>query len=128
MGVHTDEDVQGRRGPHLPIMNLHERALSVLACKYVDEVIIGSPVVITDDLIKTFNISVVVRGTVTETGGQGAQGGSGGGAAQEGPAAGGSGVPSRPPSRASLHSNNGSPSHTAGGHSEEVRRCWCGVV
>ena len=33
VGLHTDEDVQGRRGPHLPIMNLHERSLSVLACK-----------------------------------------------------------------------------------------------
>lgn len=41
VGVHTDEDVQERRGPHLPIMDLHERSLSVLACKFVDEVIIG---------------------------------------------------------------------------------------
>lgn len=38
MGLHTDEDVEARRGPHTPIMNVHERALSVLACKYVDEV------------------------------------------------------------------------------------------
>lgn len=42
VGIHTDEDVMKRRGPHLPIMNLHERSLSVLACKYVDEVIIGT--------------------------------------------------------------------------------------
>lgn len=41
VGLHTDEDVAERRGPHLPIMDLHERCLSVLACKYVDEVIIG---------------------------------------------------------------------------------------
>lgn len=41
VGLHTDEDVSERRGPHLPIMDLHERCLSVLACKYVDEVIIG---------------------------------------------------------------------------------------
>ena len=41
VGIHSDEDVTERRGPHLPIMNLHERALSVLACRYVDEVIIG---------------------------------------------------------------------------------------
>jgi len=27
VGLHTDEDVQDRRGPHLPIMNLHERSL-----------------------------------------------------------------------------------------------------
>lgn len=41
VGVHTDEDVTERRGPHLPIMALHERALSVLSCRYVDEVVIG---------------------------------------------------------------------------------------
>ena len=41
VGVHTDEEVTERRGPHLPIMGLHERALSVLACRYADEVIIG---------------------------------------------------------------------------------------
>ncbi len=33
VGLHTDEEVQARRGPHLPIMNLHERSLSVLSCK-----------------------------------------------------------------------------------------------
>jgi ethanolamine-phosphate cytidylyltransferase len=27
----------------MPILNVHERALSVLACRYVDEVIIGAP-------------------------------------------------------------------------------------
>lgn len=67
VGVHCDDDVSGRRGAHLPIMNLHERSLSVLACKYVDEVIIGAPLHLTEDLLKTFNISMVVRGTVTET-------------------------------------------------------------
>ncbi|PNW75736.1 hypothetical protein CHLRE_12g539000v5 [Chlamydomonas reinhardtii] len=67
VGLHTDEDVQARRGPHLPIMNLHERSLSVLSCKYVDEVVIGSPCVITEDLMTTFNISVVVRGSMSET-------------------------------------------------------------
>lgn len=67
VGLHTDEDVEARRGPHTPIMNVHERALSVLACKYVDEVIIGAPTIINDDLLRTFNISLVVRGSVTET-------------------------------------------------------------
>ena len=43
MGLHTDEDVRDRRGTHLPIMDLHERALSVLACCHVNEVIIGAP-------------------------------------------------------------------------------------
>ena len=43
VGLHADEDITERRGPHLPLMDLHERSLSVLACKYVDEVVIGAP-------------------------------------------------------------------------------------
>lgn len=46
VGLHTDEDVTARRGTHLPIMDLHERSLSVLACRYVNEVIIGESAVI----------------------------------------------------------------------------------
>ncbi|WVZ08056.1 hypothetical protein V8G54_021402 [Vigna mungo] len=47
-------------------MNLHERSLSVLACRYVDEVIIGAPWEVSKDMITTFNISLVVHGTVAE--------------------------------------------------------------
>jgi len=66
VGLHTDEDIGERRGKHLPIMDVHERSLSVLACRYINEVIIGAPLMVTEDLIKTFNISLVVRGTVSE--------------------------------------------------------------
>eukprot|EP00250_Pteridium_aquilinum_P033383 c5534_g1_i1 orf=242-1549(+) len=66
VGIHTDQTVSANRGPHHPIMNLHERSLSVLACRYVDEVIIGAPWTITKDMITTFNISLVVHGTVAE--------------------------------------------------------------
>lgn len=45
-------------------MNLHERTLSVLSCKYVDEVIIGAPWEVTEDMIKTMNISLVLHGTM----------------------------------------------------------------
>ncbi|KAK6139725.1 hypothetical protein DH2020_026535 [Rehmannia glutinosa] len=41
-------------------------SLSVLACRYVDEVIIGAPWEVTNDMITTFNISLVVHGTVAE--------------------------------------------------------------
>lgn len=67
VGVHSDEDVEARRGHYLPIMNLHERSLSVLACKYVDEVVIGAPSHLTEDIMTTFNIKLVVRGSVSET-------------------------------------------------------------
>lgn len=66
VGVHTDETVSEHRGSHYPIMQLHERSLSVLACRYVDEVIIGAPWEITNDMITTFNISLVIHGTVAE--------------------------------------------------------------
>ena len=33
VGVHNDSEVNQRRGNNLPIMNLHERVLSVLGCK-----------------------------------------------------------------------------------------------
>lgn len=43
-------------------MDLHKGVLNVLSCKYVDEVIIGSPWVITHDLIKTLHINIVCSG------------------------------------------------------------------
>ena len=46
---------------------LHERSLSALSCQYVDEVIIGAPYEVTKDMITTFNISIVVHGTVAES-------------------------------------------------------------
>lgn len=66
VGVHNDQIVSQRRASH-PIMHLHERSLSVLACRYVDEVIIGAPWEVTKDMLTTFNISLVVHGTVAES-------------------------------------------------------------
>ncbi|XP_002519980.2 ethanolamine-phosphate cytidylyltransferase [Ricinus communis] len=66
VGIHNDQTVSARRGAHRPIMNLHERSLSVLACRYVDEVIIGAPWEVSKDMITTFNIFLVVHGTVAE--------------------------------------------------------------
>ncbi|KAK2981886.1 hypothetical protein RJ640_010403 [Escallonia rubra] len=66
VGIHTDQTVSANRGAHRPIMNLHERSLSVLACRYVDEVIIGAPWEVSKDMITTFNISLVVHGTIAE--------------------------------------------------------------
>lgn len=66
VGIHTDLTVSAKRGHHRPIMNLHERSLSVLACRYVDEVIIGAPREVSKDMITTFNISLVVHGSVSE--------------------------------------------------------------
>lgn len=65
VGLHTDPVVNMYKGSNYPIMNLQERVLSVLACKYVSEVVIGAPYIVTKDLIEHFNISVVAHGSKT---------------------------------------------------------------
>ena len=45
-------------------MNAHERALNLLALKYVDDVIIGAPWLVNEDLISSLNIAVVAEGTM----------------------------------------------------------------
>ncbi|KAG1655984.1 Ethanolamine-phosphate cytidylyltransferase [Nymphon striatum] len=62
VGLHTDEVVNRYKGQNYPIMNLHERVLSVLACRYVNEVVIGAPYAVTADLMKHFKIDVVCHG------------------------------------------------------------------
>jgi len=65
VGVLPDSVVNEKKGGG-PVMNLHERVLSVLSCRYADEVIIGAPWKITEDLLKSQNISVVVHGTIND--------------------------------------------------------------
>jgi ethanolamine-phosphate cytidylyltransferase len=60
VGVHADAEVRARRGAEHPVLNEKERALSVLACRYADEVVIGAPATITNDLLTTFNVKVVI--------------------------------------------------------------------
>lgn len=67
VGVHDDATVNRYKGSNFPIMSLHDRAMCVLSTKYVDEVIIGAPWKVTRDLITSFNIHIVVQGTVLKT-------------------------------------------------------------
>ncbi|XP_023229458.1 ethanolamine-phosphate cytidylyltransferase-like [Centruroides sculpturatus] len=63
VGLHTDPVVNCYRGSNYPIMNLHERVLSVLACKYVNEVVIGAPYSVTSDLMNHFKVDYVFHGS-----------------------------------------------------------------
>eukprot|EP00285_Hemiselmis_virescens_P019770 CAMPEP_0173378468 /NCGR_PEP_ID=MMETSP1356-20130122/1620_1 /TAXON_ID=77927 ORGANISM="Hemiselmis virescens, Strain PCC157" /NCGR_SAMPLE_ID=MMETSP1356 /ASSEMBLY_ACC=CAM_ASM_000847 /LENGTH=429 /DNA_ID=CAMNT_0014331543 /DNA_START=243 /DNA_END=1532 /DNA_ORIENTATION=+ len=63
VGVHRDEEVNRYKGRNYPIMNLQERVLGVLSCRFVGEVIIGAPWEVTNDMITTFNISIVAHGS-----------------------------------------------------------------
>lgn len=62
VGLHTDDDVNRYMGRNYPIMNVHERVLSVLACKHVHEVVIGAPYTVTQDLIDHFKVDIVIHG------------------------------------------------------------------
>jgi len=44
-------------------MNLHERVLSVLSCRYVDDVLIDAPYEVTPEMIASLRIAEVVHGT-----------------------------------------------------------------
>ncbi|KAI8823557.1 uncharacterized protein EV422DRAFT_493933 [Fimicolochytrium jonesii] len=66
VGVHEDQAVHAVKGSNYPIMNLHERVLSVLSCRYVDEVIIGAPYSVSKDVLeKVYNVSIVVHGSTS---------------------------------------------------------------
>lgn len=64
VGVHDDELINEKKGSNYPILNLQERVLNVLSLKFVDDVIIGAPWKITENMIKNFSISLVVEGSL----------------------------------------------------------------
>ncbi|OHT09868.1 cytidyltransferase-related domain containing protein [Tritrichomonas foetus] len=63
VGVHDDPTMESLLCPAMPIMTLQERVLNVLAMKYVDDVIIGAPYIITKELMDQIEPHVVVEGS-----------------------------------------------------------------
>ena len=49
------------RGAKYPLQGIQERLLMALSIRDVDDVVIGAPYIVTDDLIKTLNITKVVH-------------------------------------------------------------------
>eukprot|EP01092_Planopodium_desertum_P006518 TRINITY_DN2715_c0_g2_i1.p1 TRINITY_DN2715_c0_g2~~TRINITY_DN2715_c0_g2_i1.p1 ORF type:complete len:112 (-),score=13.76 TRINITY_DN2715_c0_g2_i1:78-413(-) len=45
-------------------MNLQERVLGVLSCRYVDEVVMGAPLIASKHFLEAINASVVVCGSL----------------------------------------------------------------
>ncbi|KHJ90678.1 cytidyltransferase domain protein [Oesophagostomum dentatum] len=66
VGIYSDEirDLIQAEGCH-PVMSLYERALCAFAYKPVDEILLGAPRFIANDMLDRFKIDVVVRGSVT---------------------------------------------------------------
>eukprot|EP00828_Plagiopyla_frontata_P007273 TRINITY_DN13393_c0_g1_i4.p1 TRINITY_DN13393_c0_g1~~TRINITY_DN13393_c0_g1_i4.p1 ORF type:complete len:268 (+),score=51.27 TRINITY_DN13393_c0_g1_i4:193-996(+) len=66
VGIYHDETINQIKGSNYPVLNLQERILNVLASKYVDEVIIGAPWKISENMLKNFNISKVISSDLNE--------------------------------------------------------------
>eukprot|EP01134_Creolimax_fragrantissima_P004654 CFRG4654T1 len=62
VGLYTDQEVNKYKGSNWPIMNLHERTLSVLANRNVDNVVIGAPMELSPELLDHFSVTVVAHG------------------------------------------------------------------
>ena len=60
VGIHSDETVQNYK--RSPIMTMEERISVVASCRYVDEVIPNTPLIIDLKWIKKHNIHLVVHG------------------------------------------------------------------
>ena len=65
VGIWDDEMCRYYRGENYPIQSIQERVLMTLACKHVDDVVIGAPFIITKDLIQSLNIKKII--TITDT-------------------------------------------------------------
>jgi len=66
VGVHSDAEVNAHRGANHPVLCMHERMLSVLGCRYVDDVLLDAPWLVTREMLTTLGVSVVVRGSTRD--------------------------------------------------------------
>lgn len=66
VGLHSDQAVRERRGRD-PVMCLEDRARAVADCRYVDGVLLASPIKLTHTFLDAIGASSVARGAVHET-------------------------------------------------------------
>ena len=62
IGVYDDTTVNQYKGKNYPILNIGERVMGLLACRYVDNIIIGAPKGITSEMIEKLKIDYIVHG------------------------------------------------------------------
>lgn len=60
VGIHDDEEVTEYK--HRPYLSMEERRIAIEACRYVDEVIVNTPIGINEKWIKEHQIDLVIHG------------------------------------------------------------------
>ena len=69
VGVFDDKIAHQIHGKIFPVLNMEERVFNLLSLRNVDEVVMGAPLKITEDMIKLLKIAVVVRFVTKKEGG-----------------------------------------------------------
>ena len=64
VGVHSDKDVENYK--RKPIINMQNRIIVIEACKYVDKIIPNSPLIITNEFVKKYNINIITHAFIDE--------------------------------------------------------------
>ncbi|KAJ3223006.1 Ethanolamine-phosphate cytidylyltransferase [Clydaea vesicula] len=66
VGIHDDLVVNKVKGSNYPIMTLKERAMGVLACRYVDDIVLGAPYSVDKEVLSQFHhVDYVYHGSTT---------------------------------------------------------------
>ncbi|EPR79141.1 Phosphoethanolamine cytidylyltransferase [Spraguea lophii 42_110] len=60
IGVHTNKDIEENKS--LPVLFDNERVECVKACRWVDEVVLGSPFVTNIDIVKKYGCDIIMHG------------------------------------------------------------------
>lgn len=62
VGLYGDDVINHSKGENYPIMSWDKRFLSLLACKYVSDVVIGAPFAVTKAVMEDLKIDIVAGG------------------------------------------------------------------
>ena len=56
VGIYSDDDVSSYYGKYYPVTVLRERFLAVKSCRYVDEVILEAPYILTAQILDEYKV------------------------------------------------------------------------
>jgi ethanolamine-phosphate cytidylyltransferase len=60
VGIHGDKLVNKMKGSRFPLQNVYERSLSVLGCRFVDDILLDAPYEVSSAMIDTLQIKQVI--------------------------------------------------------------------
>ena len=62
VGLFSDINIQRTNGPNYPVLDINERALNLLGIKYVDDVVLDAPLILTPKFLRDNRIDFIAEG------------------------------------------------------------------